>query len=209
MERAYHPPSCAAAGGRERGDERDRGDGALRSGYAAGGQPRAGTAATGRVDADYGAGAGDGQPVVSGSQRRYRAGGAAGDAAIERVERRDPGGVSGELPVFKTGAVAHYPADRVQKFSTQAFRFLDGSEQRFPGFPGVLQRGRSGWICGRKRDENLREFFLSQGGRRGFSFTDPSTGTVYSNCSFASDTLSLEFKGPPKGETQVVVKENR
>ena len=33
-----------------------------------------------RPAADYGAGAGDGQPVVSGSQPRYRDGGAAGDA---------------------------------------------------------------------------------------------------------------------------------
>ena len=58
---------------------------------AAGGLPQ--SAASGIGDADYGAGAGDGQPVVSGSQQRYRDGGAAGDARIDDVERRDPGGV--------------------------------------------------------------------------------------------------------------------
>jgi phage-related protein len=113
------------------------------------------------------------------------------------------------FPVLKTGAVIQYPADRTPQFSTQAYRFVDGSEQRFPGFPGVLQQ----WTI--KLDlldegelEKLREFFLSQEGRAGsFSFTDPWTGTVYSNCSFGSDTLSLVFQGPQNGGTQVVVKE--
>ena len=44
------------------------------------------------------------------------------------------------FPALKTGAVMQYPADRTPQFSTQAYRFLDGSEQRFPGFPGVLQQ---------------------------------------------------------------------
>jgi hypothetical protein len=58
--------------------------------------------------------------------------------------------------------------------------------------------------------ETLREFFLSQEGRAGsFSFTDPFTGMAYPSCSFASDTLSLQFQGPQNGMTQVVVKENR
>ena len=115
------------------------------------------------------------------------------------------------FPPLKTGAVAQYPADRMPQFSTQAYRFLDGSEQRFPGFPGVLQQ----WtirldLLDEAELETLREFFLSQDGRAGsFSFADPWTGTVYANCSFASDTLSLQFQGPQNGITQVVVKENR
>jgi len=44
------------------------------------------------------------------------------------------------FPPLKTGAIAQYPADRTPQFSTQAYRFLDGSEQRFPGFAGVLQQ---------------------------------------------------------------------
>jgi hypothetical protein len=112
---------------------------------------------------------------------------------------------------LKTGAVAQYPADRTPQFSTQAYRFLDGSEQRFPGFPAVLQQ----WairldLLDEGELETLREFFLSVEGRAGsFSFTDPWTATVYSNCSFASDTLSLQFQGPQNGVTQVIVKENR
>ena len=115
------------------------------------------------------------------------------------------------FPPLKTGAIAQYPADRTLQFSTQAYRFLDGSEQRFPGLPNVLQQ----WTI--KLDlldegelEALREFFLSEEGRAGsFSFTDPWTSTMYTNCSFGSDTLSLVFQGPQNGGTQVVVKENR
>ena len=115
------------------------------------------------------------------------------------------------FPFLSTGAIAQYPADRTPQYSTQAYRFVDGSEQRFPGFPGVLQQ----WsirldLLKESELETLRVFFLSQEGRAGgFSFTDPWTGTLFSNCSFASDTLPLQFEGPMKGGTQVVVRENR
>ncbi len=115
------------------------------------------------------------------------------------------------FPTLKTGAVAQYPSDRTPQFSTQAYRFLDGREQRFPGFPGVLQQ----WtikldLLDEAELETLREFFLSEEGRAGsFSFTDPWTSTVYPNCSFGSDTLSLQFQASQNGGTQVIVKENR
>lgn len=115
------------------------------------------------------------------------------------------------FPALKTGAVMQYPAQRTPQFSTQAYRFLDGSEQRFPGFPGVLQQ----WaikleLLDEGELETLREFFLSQEGRAGnFSFTDPWTNTAYPSCSFTSDTLALVFRGPQNGATQVVVRENR
>ena len=115
------------------------------------------------------------------------------------------------FPALSTGAIMQYPAERTPQFSTQAYRFVDGSEQRFPGFPGVLQQ----WtirldLLEESELETLREFFLSQAGRAGtFSFADPWSGTVFPNCSFASDTLALEYEGPMKGMTQVVVRENR
>lgn len=115
------------------------------------------------------------------------------------------------FPALKTGAVAQYPSDRSSLFSTQVYRFLDGSEQRFPGFGAPLRR----WIIRLDLlDEaeltNLQDFFVSEDGRAGdFSFTDPWDGTVYPHCSFESDTLAAEFHGPGKGVAQVVVKENR
>ena len=115
------------------------------------------------------------------------------------------------FPALKTGVVAQYGSDRSRRFSTQVLRFLDGSEQRFPGFPAALQQ----WairldLLDEGELETLREFFLSEEGRAGsFSFTDPWTDTVYANCSFGSDTLSLQFQGPQNGVTQAIVKENR
>lgn len=115
------------------------------------------------------------------------------------------------FPALKTGAVAQYPSDRTRLFSTQVYRFLDGSEQRFAGYGAALHQ----WLIrldllDEAELENLQEFFASEDGRAGtFSFTDPWDGTVYPNCSFGSDTLALEFQGPMKGVTQVVVKENR
>lgn len=115
------------------------------------------------------------------------------------------------FPALKTGAVAQYPAELTPQFSTQVFRFLDGSEQRFPGYGAALRQ----WsirldLLDEAELSNLQAFFLSEQGRAGsFTFTDPWDGTVYSNCSFGSDTLALQFQGPQDGATQVVVKENR
>ena|ERR1700733_1101137 len=115
------------------------------------------------------------------------------------------------FPALKTGAVAQYPSDRTRQFSTQVFRFMDGSEQRFPGYGTALRQ----WtirldLLDEGELSKLLEFFLSEAGRAGnFTFTDPWDGTVYSNCSFGSDTLALQFQGPQNGVTQVVVKENR
>jgi hypothetical protein len=115
------------------------------------------------------------------------------------------------FPALKTGAVAQYPSDREQQFSTQVFRFLDGSEQRFPGYGTPLHQ----WVIRLDLlDEselvNLEQFFESEGGRAGtFSFTDPWDATVYPDCSFDSDELALEYHGQGQGKTTVTVKENR
>src|ERR1700681_1580372 len=99
------------------------------------------------------------------------------------------------FPALKTGAVAQYPCDRTRQFSTQVYRFLDGSEQRFPAYPAALRR----WtirldLLDEAELETLREFFMSETGCAGsFIFTDPWDGTVHPNCSFDVDILALEF----------------
>ena len=115
------------------------------------------------------------------------------------------------FPTLKTGAVAQYSSDRARGFSTQVLRFLDGSEQRFSNYGSQLRR----WairlsLLDESELVNLEQFFESQGGRAGaFSFTDPWDGTVYPNCSFDSDNLTLGYSRVSRGTTSVTVKENR
>jgi len=115
------------------------------------------------------------------------------------------------FPALKTGALAQYPSDRTKRFSTLRYRFVDGSEQGFPGFGTPLRR----WVIRLELlDEGelarLEEFFMEQGGRAGsFSFTDPWDGAVYTNCCFENDTMTADYRESGDGRTSIVVKENR
>jgi phage-related protein len=112
---------------------------------------------------------------------------------------------------LKTGVVAQYPTDRQRSFSTQVVRFLDGSEQRFPGYGAPLRNWTIHYdLLDESELVEVEAFFESEGGRAGtFSFTDPFDGTIYPSCRFASDALDLTFAGPQEGKMQVVIQENR
>ena len=115
------------------------------------------------------------------------------------------------FPALKTGAYAQYPSDRTRQFSTSAHRFLDGTEQRFPGYAASLRR----WTIRLDfLDEGelaaLEQFFVDQGGRAGtFSFTDPFDGTVCSSCSFDTDTGLFEYADAGRGAAVAMIRENR
>jgi hypothetical protein len=115
------------------------------------------------------------------------------------------------FPALKTGAVAQYGSDRSPGFSTQVFRFVDGSEQRFPAFAGALHR----WVIRVSLlDEAeltaLGDFFVSVGGRAGlFAFTDPWDGVVYDACRFDGDELRIGFGDAGRGESVVTISEVR
>lgn len=115
------------------------------------------------------------------------------------------------FPFLKTGAVAQYGSDRTPEFSTQVYRFVDGSEQRFTAFAAALHR----WVV---RLELLDEgelaafeaFFESAGGRaQTFSFTDPWDGTVYPACRFDADEIGLGFADLAGGQTSLSFSEVR
>jgi len=114
------------------------------------------------------------------------------------------------FPALKTGAYAQYPSDRTQGFSTAAYRFLDGSEQRFAHYGSPLRRWTLRFDL---LDEGelvaVEQFFVAQEGRSGtFSFTDPFDGTVCPNCSFDADTGSFAFAGAGRGAAILVIREN-
>jgi len=115
------------------------------------------------------------------------------------------------FPALKTGAVAQYGSSRTRGFSTQVFRFLDGSEQRFQGYGAPLRR----WtirlsLLDEAELAELESFFSSQAGQaESFAFPDPWDGTVYPNCSFDNDQLATQYNGQARGNASVTVKENR
>ncbi len=115
------------------------------------------------------------------------------------------------FPTLKTGAVAQYPAQRATQFSTDVVRFVDGSEQRFPGYATPLRR----WtirldLLDETELHTLREFFRTESGAaEGFSFTDPWTSTVYPHCNLEGDEIAEELRDGAKGKTTLTVSENR
>ena len=115
------------------------------------------------------------------------------------------------FPTLKTGAVAQYPAERRVQFSTDAVRFVDGSEQRFQNYAAPVHR----WVVKLDLlDENemqkVQEFFRSQrGASENFAFTDPWDQTPYRSCSFDVDGLSMAYEGDLRGKTQITIRENR
>jgi hypothetical protein len=115
------------------------------------------------------------------------------------------------FPALKTGAYAQYPSDRTRHFSTSAYRFIDGTEQRFPCFAAPLRH----WtirldLLDEEELATLEQFFVAQGGRAGtFSLTDPFDGTVCPSCSFDSDTAIFEYAETGRGAGVVTIGENR
>ena len=115
------------------------------------------------------------------------------------------------FPQLKTGAALQYPATKVLRFQNQTIRFLDGSEQRYRDAAGALHQWR---IQLSDLDESemaaVEQFFEDNQGRLGsFAFTDPWDGTLYANCSIASDDLVLSSMAEMRGAASLTVIENR
>ena len=111
------------------------------------------------------------------------------------------------FPTLKTGAAAQYPLDYGVRFSTQAVRFMDGSQQRFRLYGTGLRR----WTL--KLDmldeQELGEViaFVEQQGNAPFAFTDPATGAVASTCVISGQQLDVTMKSELSGQTTVTIEE--
>ncbi len=98
------------------------------------------------------------------------------------------------FPKLKTGAVAQYPASRVERYSTEVKKFLDCAEQRYRDFSAARRR----WVIALELlDETetaqLARFFDQQQGRvAAFEFEDPWTGAVVPACRFGEDRFPVE-----------------
>ncbi len=110
------------------------------------------------------------------------------------------------FPLLKTGAVAQYGSSKIADFATQVYRFVDGSEQRFPGFTAQLRR----WairlsLLDEMELSALQDLFETA---KTFSFTDPLDGATYT-ARFDRDELDLGFADFARGQTMVTISEVR
>jgi hypothetical protein len=116
-----------------------------------------------------------------------------------------------DFPKLKTGAIAQYPSERHVQYATRVLSFVGGREQRWREMSSA---GRRWMLRFSDVDETematLEEFFRLQGGRAGrFSFEDPWSGTVYSDCSFDQDAFKTNVDGEGRLSAVVAIRENR
>jgi hypothetical protein len=111
------------------------------------------------------------------------------------------------FPLLKTGAVAQYPLDRGVRFSTQAVRFMDGSQQRFRLFGTALRR----WTLKLDQldEQELASViaFVEQQGSAVFAFTDPVTGDTVTTCAISGEQFDAIMTSEMSGQTTVVIQE--
>lgn len=112
-----------------------------------------------------------------------------------------------DFPTLKTGAPAQYPLDYGVRFSTQAVRFMDGSQQRFRLYGSGLRRWTLKLDLLDEQELGAVIAFVEQQGSAAFAFTDPATGAVASTCVISGDRLDVTMKGEMRGQTTVVIEE--
>ena len=106
------------------------------------------------------------------------------------------------FPLLNSGAVAQYPTAVVTGQNVQAIRFLDGSDQRY------LQQGRQlrSWqikltLLNEEEIARLEAFFVAQQGDYApFSFPDPFSGAVVTNCRLGAPGMESTYVGVDTGE---------
>ena len=115
------------------------------------------------------------------------------------------------FPLLNSGAVAQYPAQKSVQFSNYVTWFVDGAEQRYRECSAPLSR----WIIrldllDEAELHTLEQFFLDRQGAFGsFTFTDPWDSTTHTNCSLEDHIFDLRLSEEGRGETNLVVRENR
>lgn len=115
------------------------------------------------------------------------------------------------FPLLKTGALAQYPLERGTRYRTEVVRYVDGGEQRYREWNGVLRR----WVVRLELLEErevaeIEEFFRGEQGQAGtFVFTDPFSGAEYPQCYLEGEELRVAVDGEMRSRTELVIRELR
>src|SRR5580698_9386362 len=98
------------------------------------------------------------------------------------------------FPVLKTGAVAQYPLDRSVRFSTQAVRFMDGSQQRFRLIGTGLRRWTLKLDLLDEQELAAVIAVVEQQQSAVFAFTGPVTGASVATCVISGQKFDATMK---------------
>jgi hypothetical protein len=111
------------------------------------------------------------------------------------------------FPVLKTGAVAQYPLDFGVRFSTQAVRFMDGSQQKFRLIGVGLRRWTVKLDLLDEEELGAVIAFVEQQLSATFAFTDPLTGASAATCIISGQKFDATMNLKMSGQTTVVIEE--
>lgn len=111
------------------------------------------------------------------------------------------------FPVLKTGAVAQYPLDCGVRYSTQAVRFMDGSQQKFRLIGVRLRRWTLKLDLLDEDELGAVIAFIEQQGSATFAFPDPLTGDNVATCMISGQQFDATMTRERDGQTTVVIEE--
>ncbi len=113
------------------------------------------------------------------------------------------------FPILKTGAVAQYPLSRVNSVSTQAVRFLDGSQQTYQLNGAGLRR----WVLTLdlldEAEVSAVIEFAEQIGTGTFAFSDPISGDTAEKCIISGGELDAALVDEMDGQIVLEIEEMR
>jgi hypothetical protein len=109
--------------------------------------------------------------------------------------------------LLKTGAIAQYPLSRVASLSSQAVRFLDGSQQTYQISGAGLRR----WVLNLdlldEAEVSAVIAFAEQIGTGTFSFTNPVTGETAAKCVISGEQLATSLVNELHGVAALGIEE--
>ena len=111
------------------------------------------------------------------------------------------------FPVLKTGAVAQYPLQRVQQFSTETVHFLNGTQQRFRLFGRGLRRWAISLDSLDEQELSALLDFVDTQGSSTFPFIDPLTGDTVPQCAIATSSVDAVLTDEDHGKSMVLIEE--
>jgi hypothetical protein len=111
------------------------------------------------------------------------------------------------LPSLQSGSTVQYPFVTSLRYSTGIIRFVDGSEQRFSHTRGVHRT----WTVG-LRDLNPSEIeavaaFATSSDKQAFTFYDPVTGEVHSQCTLLAQPVTVEHADEQRAHLSLTIVE--